>query len=359
MDLDHSLLIVDDEYDFARGLGIYFSTRNWTTKTATSGQQALEFVQVQPYSAMILDIKMPGMDGFKVLEELQKLGITICVIVLTGKAPATEETVRALRSGAWDYFLKHNYDLDKIELSLQKGLDQIRLKNQLREQREAMAAGARHDLRNPILTAEATCNLLQDFVDQQTDNPFLQQMFLSLNRSIVRARYLIENIIDDFKFEHTGVPLTKSQFTAEELVNDLIKDFGLLAGAKQIILTAGMQHGSSPLNADRNLISRVLTNLVDNAIKYSPDNSQIHIVDSVDNDYHHFAVIDEGAGIPAESRVSIFERYVRLQATSSQTGTGIGLNFCKVIVEAHGGTIWVEDNPAGKGSKFVFTLPLH
>ena len=108
---------------------------------------------------------------------------------------------------------------------------------------------------------------------------------------------------------------------------------------------------------DQDMIRRVLVNMVTNAIKYSPRHGQVDVVASEGEGCLNFSVTDEGPGIPAEYQWRIFDKFARVQVKDARSGVGLGLAFCRLAVEAHGGRIWVESTP-GQGSTFVFTLPL-
>ena len=109
---------------------------------------------------------------------------------------------------------------------------------------------------------------------------------------------------------------------------------------------------------DADMLRRVLINLMENAVKYSPPGSLIEVGAAAEGDQVHFWVQDRGKGIPTEQQEVIFEKYTRLRREPSTKGLGLGLAFCKLAVEAHGGKIWV-DSPPGSGSRFQFTLPIH
>jgi signal transduction histidine kinase len=105
------------------------------------------------------------------------------------------------------------------------------------------------------------------------------------------------------------------------------------------------------------MIRRVITNLLDNASKFSPMNGQIQIDIHQDGDWIEVGVSDSGPGIPTEARDAIFNKFTRLKSERMPKGLGLGLAFCRLAVQSHGGKIWVEDAPE-HGSRFVFTLPV-
>jgi signal transduction histidine kinase len=110
--------------------------------------------------------------------------------------------------------------------------------------------------------------------------------------------------------------------------------------------------------ADREKVERIMSNLVGNAIKYTPGGGKITITASPQNSHVVVSIADTGPGIPSGDRERIFERFARIKEnSSSRKGFGLGLSFCRLAVEAHGGRIWVEEGQNGVGSRFMFTLP--
>jgi signal transduction histidine kinase len=130
-----------------------------------------------------------------------------------------------------------------------------------------------------------------------------------------------------------------------------------MAKAKQVELKLEVQGETPTAWIDQDMIRRVLVNLITNAVKYSPRQGQVDVVAGEGNGCLNFSVADEGPGIPAEYQWRIFDKFARVQVKDAGSGVGLGLAFCRLAVEAHGGRIWVESTP-GQGSIFLFTLPL-
>jgi signal transduction histidine kinase len=141
------------------------------------------------------------------------------------------------------------------------------------------------------------------------------------------------------------------------LVEEAIEQIQPVALNKGQNLTTRIFPGLPKVAADSDLILRVLTNLLDNATKFTPKGGNITLSVERTRQEVLFAVSDSGPGIPPESRLRVFDRFARLESAEGVKGTGLGLAFCKLAVEAHGGRIWVESE-TGYGSTFCFTLPL-
>jgi len=182
---------------------------------------------------------------------------------------------------------------------------------------------------------------------------------------------VLDAILDISRLEAGQMPLERQPVLLPKLAQSVIQQMMPLAERETVTLELQTAADISPVDVDQELISRVLVNLVDNALKYSPRNSTVTIQivpEPVKRDETvlagltgspsptvHCTVLDTGPGIPSEYRKRIFERFAQLD--DRRKGKGLGLAFCQLAVQAHGGRIWVEDNPSGQGSAFSFTLP--
>jgi signal transduction histidine kinase len=141
------------------------------------------------------------------------------------------------------------------------------------------------------------------------------------------------------------------------LAADSVEAVSPIAGSKNQIINIKMPSKVPLVLVDADMIRRVLINLLENAVKYSPPEGDITLGADVETEYAVIWVQDSGPGIPAEEQEHVFDKFTRLNPTGSQKGFGLGLAYCRLAIEGHAGRIWVESEP-GKGSRFSFTLPL-
>jgi signal transduction histidine kinase len=152
--------------------------------------------------------------------------------------------------------------------------------------------------------------------------------------------------------------LLRTEVNLPELIKNVTSRLNNSAETKNLSLIMAVPTDLSPLKADREKIDRVLTNLIDNAIKFTPAGGQITVSVEAQAEQLTVRVINTGPIIPPADRERIFERFVRLSGETLRTrGSGLGLTFCRLAVEAHGGRIWVEPDANGPGNCFTFTLP--
>ncbi|MBI5699408.1 PAS domain S-box protein [Candidatus Saganbacteria bacterium] len=212
-----------------------------------------------------------------------------------------------------------------------------------------------HDLKNPLTGIVSAVELfLEGLLGSVTEE---QRKYLEIIKiSSRKLTNLIYSILNVDKFEAGKMEVRKTVFSMEELVKELSWFESLAKSeAKQIVIQ--IEKGLR-LNADRDLIVRILENLVSNALKHTPSQGTVRLIIRKDGDQALFEVIDNGEGIPGEYLGRIFEKFFMVEQQSLKTkfDTGLGLAFCKMAVEAQGGTIKVESQP-GKGSRFYFRLP--
>ncbi|MCS7178096.1 MAG: GAF domain-containing protein [Anaerolineae bacterium] len=237
-------------------------------------------------------------------------------------------------------------------------LHDITERRQLEKVREDLTHMIIHDLRNPLSSIMSSLELIRATVQDPTMGISLEQLFSVAERSGERLFALIDSILDIARLESGKAELTPQAIDVRQMVQEAVEQMGPVAVAREIHLDSDLPEGLPVLTGDRNLLLRTVINLLDNAIKFTPPGGHVRVeVDAPSADTLRFTVSDTGPGIPPEEQQRIFDRFVRLPHQPVR-GTGIGLAFCKLAVEAHGGRIWVESQP-GQGARFIFTLPIH
>ena len=215
-----------------------------------------------------------------------------------------------------------------------------------------------HDLRNPLSSIMSSLELIRARLQDPTMDIPLDRLFAVAQRSGERLFGLIDSILDVACLESGKAELTYQVIDVGDMVREVVEQLRPVAVGRDIHLDFHIPHGLPPVKGDRGLLLRTLTNLLDNALKFTPSYGEVQVtVDRTSADVLQFAVSDTGPGIPLEYQERIFDQFARLPSERVR-GTGIGLALCKLAVEAHGGRIWVESRP-GEGTTFFFTLPLN
>ncbi|MFQ6100421.1 MAG: ATP-binding protein [Anaerolineae bacterium] len=214
-----------------------------------------------------------------------------------------------------------------------------------------------HDLRNPLSSIMSSLQLIHTaFVERDQTLPVTKLLRVAM-RSGEKLYLLIDSLLDLGRLEASETELNRTFLSPDLLVQEAVEQIQPLALNKEQTLTAQVSRDLPKVSADGDLILRVLTNLLDNAVKFTVRGGQITLSVQRVEEKILFTVSDTGPGIAPEHHQRIFERFTRLEDAEGVKGTGLGLAFCKLAVEAHGGHIWVESE-VGQGSRFKFTLPL-
>lgn len=213
-----------------------------------------------------------------------------------------------------------------------------------------------HDLRNPLSSIMSSLQLIHFAFAGHDEIPVTQLLRIAI-RSGQKLYRLIDSLLDLGRLEAGETELKKALVSPEALVSEAMEQIQPLVMGKEQTFEVEIASDLPKVTADRNLILRVLTNLLDNAVKFTPEEGRVTLGVERMGEEMLFTVSDTGPGIPPELASRIFDRFVRLESAEGIRGTGLGLAFCKLAVEAHGGRIWAESE-ADKGSNFKFTLPL-
>ena len=212
-----------------------------------------------------------------------------------------------------------------------------------------------HDLRSPLANIVSSLDVLETMLPLENE-PALKSLLNIAVRSTERIQRLTNSLLDMRRLE-AGQPLSNPQITATEtLIQDSVDAVRSTAETKNQTVTIDLPQSIPPVLADGDMIRRVLINLLENAVKYSPQGSQITIGTQPHGEMVQIWVKDTGPGIPPAEHERIFDKFSRLHNGEKVRGFGLGLAYCRLAVEAHGGSIWVESQ-VGQGATFRFTLP--
>jgi two-component system sensor histidine kinase KdpD len=225
--------------------------------------------------------------------------------------------------------------------------DSLRKSEQLKT---ALLDAVTHDLRTPLTSIKAAITTVRT----EAVTPEVQrELFEVIEQESDRLNHFIQGMMDLAKLEAGEITLASKEVTAEEMVEDALLRAEPLLRDRSVEVT--VQPDLPPLRVDPRLISQVIFTLVENAAKYCGAGAKIQVVTRRSENKIRFAVSDEGPGIPSELRAQVFQKFFR---AGSQPGFGVGLAIARGIIQAHGGTIWIEDGPSGRGTSVQFELPL-
>jgi len=222
--------------------------------------------------------------------------------------------------------------------------------------RAALLSSVSHDLRTPLASIKASASsLLQE--DVQWNDEERRSFALAIEREADRLNRLVANLLDMSRIEGGALKPEKEWYPIDELIHDVLGHLQPMLQNRAVI--AHLPDDLPPVELDYLEIDQVLTNLIENAVRYTPSESPIEIRAQIDGDQMVISVADRGPGIPPADLERVFDKFYRVLGPLSKgtPGSGLGLAVSKGLVEAHGGHIWAE-NREGGGAIFHFTLPI-
>ncbi len=357
------VLLVDDdedEYIITRRIISEIVGRKHLLDWASTYDQGLAIINEGRHDIYLIDYRLDERTGLDLLKEAIAEGCTQPIILLTGQEER-EVDIEAMRSGAWDYLVKGRIDAPVLERAIRYTLEHKKVLDILLEsqqQREKFVATLTHDLKTPIKAEFRIFELLlaERFGPITEDQRAVVNEMLRSNRFMYQ---MVDNLLTAFKFEEGHLMLRMEIIDINELISSMISlDLSGLAQDKQQTLDLSLQPDLPLIPADSLEIKRVVYNLVQNAINYTPKGGKIKLTTRFENHKVWVTVEDNGPGIEEHIQKNLFEPYASMAKRYRHIGTGLGLYISKKIVEAHQGELLVNSQ-LGVGSQFTFILPDH
>lgn len=361
------MLVVDDDDGLREMLSTLLTFEGYRVVTAGDGREALAAIH-PGIDAVLLDVRMPVMDGFQVLRELSTRPevADIPVLMVTAEALDPESIRMGLELGARDYIAK---PLSRPELLARIGAvvrlhrmeHKLRLTNarlaELDHRRREYLAMASHDLKAPLLSVDGYCKLLTDGAYGIIGDD--QRAALARIRSMVGyMRVLVSNLLDADCAEQGKLLLEPEKLALASLIREVLEMYRLRATERKIQLEVDLSPGVGQVVLDRQKMLQILNNLVGNALKFCSEGSRVTLEARAHERHLEVSVADTGPGIPLAEQSLLFRPFQQLsvRSTTRERGAGLGLSIVKTLVELHGGTIAVDSAP-GRGTRFVLNFP--
>lgn len=364
------ILVVDDNAQNRDLVAATLEPEGHEVILVANGDDALAEFASKAVDCVLLDVRMPGLDGFAVCERMRKSpgGADIPILFLTALRDV-DTFDRALHVGGDDFLMKPvrptellvrvqaALRLRRLSTEIRMHYDLVRQQRndlvRLQLQKEMLMSFVIHDLKNPVAAMDMLAQVLGRDRSLPEDAREIAQQIRDSARHLMR---LIYNLLDLSKSEEGKLLPNRESVDLRALMNSVCESFE--AHARECALTMEVVVEVSHVIADKDLLQRVLGNLTENAMRHAPRSSVVQLQAKRVNGGVELRVVDRGPGIPEEMRERVFERYVQLNtsaAVATRGGRGLGLNFCKVAIEAHGGRIWIED--AMPGTALCITVP--
>ena len=372
--LQGSILVVDDNVVIRQIMKRALEQNQHCVTVAKNGIEALECMRQGGIDLVLLDVIMPEMNGFEVLEEMAKEPdlAAIPVVVISGDTQL-DSAIRCIQLGAEDYLVKPpNQTLlrTRVNASLRKKFlhDQEQAhQREIKQMYEAVKAAnvaktefiamATHELRNPIAQIAITNSLFSRVGEL---NEKQEELLDAVNFSLERMQSLIVDLDGVSRLEMGKIRIEIAPLDLRELILKIVNSFENDLATRNHSIIVDMPDKLAYVQADRERMIQVLSNLVSNAIKYTPDGGKIFVsaVARPEDRSVEVAVRDTGLGIALEDQKQIFSKFFRSgdSKVRARPGTGLGLYIAKSLIEMQNGRIWFESN-YGEGTAFYFSLP--
>ncbi len=372
------ILIVDDEERNVILMKAMLQNENCELFGLFDGEQVFKTIDKINPDIILLDVMMPGIDGFKICQRIKQNEKTRMIPVLMVTAlNKKEHRQKALEVGADDYLSKP-IDRTELELRVRSLLktktyhDQllasyydIRRKNarlkELENTKEGLIHMIVHDMNNPLHSIACILELLQ--VDKTAFSDRQYDLMANGLKCCGDLAQMVQSLLDIHKMENGDMVLDKKATVVPKFIDEVVDLIKAQIEASKISFLIAPNQDLPDISVDVSLMKRVMLNLINNAVRHTPAGGTIEIGVTPPNGdgMFRFSVTDSGQGIRPEDRERIFNKFEqsRLRKNGDKRGaSGLGLTFCKLAVEAHGGKIWAESEGHDTGSAFRFTLPV-
>lgn len=354
-----TIMIVDDIPENLQVLGSIFAAKQANLIVAQDGETAISNAKEEIPDIILLDIAMPGTNGFDVCGALKEDPTTrnIPIIFVTAKTSA-EDLQKGFEMGAVDYVTKpfnpsellmrvsNHLELSKSQKSLEKLLDD----------KNKFISLVAHDIKSPLSSVKALMGILVDEYDTMDDTE-KKEIVVSLHESIESQYSFVDDLLKWGQLQLNRVELHKVLVTPEHIIKSIISVLKLNASNKSISLDSEIKTDKK-IFADATHVENVISNLVSNAIKFSPKDGSIVIAAESADDMIVISVKDNGVGMSDSEKDKLFKKNIihTTLGTNDEKGTGLGLLLTKEMVEKNGGQIWFE-SVLGKGTTFFVSFP--
>jgi signal transduction histidine kinase len=356
------IMVVDDTIPNLKLLEEMLGKQGYQVRSFPRGRLALAAAVREQPDLVLLDIQMPEMDGFEVCERFKADPLLAPIpIMFISAQHETMDKVRAFALGGVDYVTKPfqfaevdarvrtHLELRRQKVELQRSYERLK---ELEILRENLAHMVVHDMRSPLFAIMMSLELVQ--MNVATPPPKVTKYLDMAVGNVNKLTEMVNQLLDISRLESGRMPMTKTRGDLAVTAQAVVESMHTVAPDRRIILNA-----PEPVvaNYDKDLVGRIITNLVGNALKFTPVEEVVNLTLDRKGAYARLAVTDRGPGIPPEFKDKIFEKFTQLEGEKRKYGTGLGLTFCKLAVEAHGGAIGVE-SVADESNSFWFTLPM-
>lgn len=353
------ILVIDDEEIVLDSCTEILRGEGYQLATASDGARGLALLKEFRPDIVVVDLKMPGLSGFEVLDRIREIDATVVAIVITGYATVSS-AVEAMKRGAYD-FLPKPFTPEEFRLIIRRGVEKrslvfetIALRRERDLLREHFAAIVSHELKAPLAAIQQNVFVLERELaaatpDQRDRLARVKTRMADLIQMVDTWRRGVSVDIDAIKTRQVPVSVRVP-------IDKAVESAMVYATRKAVTIDVAVPDPAPQVRGDQGTLTEAVVNILGNAVKFSRDGGRIDVTADVQGDLVRISVADHGVGIAPDDLPHVFDAFTSQPGTAGERGSGLGLAVSRRIVEAHGGTITVQSTP-GQGSTFVIVLP--
>ena len=361
-----NVLIIEDDVSTAQMLEMGLKSHGFSTYIVCDAYDAMAYLKSSVPDVVLLDIWIPGdMNGIQLCEKIKSNRCNYFPVIFISAVDDEKTKLAGFEAGADDYITKPfnlNLLVAKIRAFLDKKeiMEDLIVNNrnlaELNSIKDDFLSVCSHDLKNIIMPIMEASSLMRDKIAPESNHKFSDIIYRQSKKMV----NLLEMLLKSSTNREDNNKLNLKEVNISEYLHDYVRDCELIQNVEHIEFNLEVLTDIKSWVIDPVKIDEVITNLVSNALKFTPEGGKItFILDAFIKgglDYLVIGVKDTGEGIPADKLNNIFDKYYTSKSCSRGLDMGLGLSICKNIVEQHDGLIWVESN-VGQGSTFYFALP--
>ena len=370
MDKQVKILVVDDDNNLRETLADLLEIEGYKVYQAGDGKECLDLVASEFFNVILMDYNLPDETGLDLIRKIRAFNQDSQIVMITAYA-SLNSIMEAMKESVYDLliqpvefdYLKRtiNRALDKyfLEQSNKELLAQLKAQNadldRLNNMKSKFFSIVSHDLSNSLMTLKMSFDMLKKKLTPDAEQA---KKMSYMDESIGQIEHLIKDLVDWAAIEKGKLRIEKANF---ELTASLKKTAEIFKdkAAKRGIAVTFQSVGEIPVFADEKRIRQVISNILENAVRHTPDNGHIDVtVSKLDEKNAKVSVTDSGDGIDPAVAPSLFTSFTQVGDKSRVGRLGLGLSIAKDIVTNHGGRIWAQSQGLGKGASFNFTLPV-
>ena len=370
MEKSVKILVVDDDNNLRETLVDLLEIEGYKIYQAGTAAECLDICASEFFNLILMDYNLPDEKGLDVIRKIRTFNQDTQIIMITAYA-SLNSIMEAMQESVYDFLIKP-VDFDYLKRTINRALDkyfleqsnkellaQLKMRNadldRLNNMKSKFFSIVSHDLSNSLMTLKMSFDMLKKKLKPDEDQ---QKKMMFMDESIGQIEHLIKDLVDWAAIEKGKLRIEKTRFDLTSSLQKTAEIFKAKA-SKNNIRVLFESGGEIPVFADEKRIRQVISNILENAVRHTPDNGQIVIsVSKIDEKNAKVSVTDSGDGIEPEQAPELFTSFTQFGDKARVGRLGLGLSIAKDIILNHNGRIWAHSEGLGKGASFNFTLPI-